>query len=125
MLFFFIPLDDISYTKAATQSHTATGTGYDASKAVDRDTATCIRTLPIGLNTPQQTVWWKVDLGGVYNIQRINILFANYNGYGVFFHTKSMQLCMAVLYIIHSPLKIIINTISMIITPQFFFVALT
>lgn len=86
------------------------GTGYDASMAIDRDTATCIRTLPIGLNNPEKKVWWKVDLGEVYNIQSINIVFANYNDYGVFFHIKSMQLCKAVLYIIHCPLKNI-NTV--------------
>lgn len=71
----------------------------DASKAVDRNTATCMRTLPIGLHNPEKTVWWKVDLGGVYNIQSINIVFANYNGYGVFFYIESMQLCISVLYI--------------------------
>uniref|UniRef100_A0A8W8NPB9 EGF-like domain-containing protein n=1 Tax=Magallana gigas TaxID=29159 RepID=A0A8W8NPB9_MAGGI len=27
-------------------------------------------------------VWWKVDLGGVYNIYSINILFKNYDGSG-------------------------------------------
>lgn len=118
--YFCISIDDISYNKAATQSHTALGrTGNDASKAVDRNTATCIRTLPIGLNNPETTVWWKVDLGGVYNIQSINIVFANYNGYGVYFRIKSMQLCIAVLYIIQCPLKNL-NIISLIVTPHLF-----
>nr|XP_034338137.1 uncharacterized protein LOC117692884 [Crassostrea gigas] len=42
-----------------------------------------MRTIVIGtgLSTPDKTVWWKVDLGGVYNIYRINILFKNYDGY--------------------------------------------
>ncbi|XP_078330683.1 uncharacterized protein LOC144624655 [Crassostrea virginica] len=35
----------------------------------------------MGLASPDQTVWWKVDLGGVYNIYSVNILFQNYNGY--------------------------------------------
>uniref|UniRef100_A0A8W8NVL1 Tyrosine-protein phosphatase domain-containing protein n=1 Tax=Magallana gigas TaxID=29159 RepID=A0A8W8NVL1_MAGGI len=74
--------DDISYNKTATQSHTIIGTRYDPSKAVDRDTATCMRTPPIGRNNPEKTVWWKVDLGGLYNIQSVNIVFANYDGYG-------------------------------------------
>nr|XP_034321702.1 receptor-type tyrosine-protein phosphatase epsilon [Crassostrea gigas] len=73
--------DDISYNKTATQSHTIIGTRYDPSKAVDRDTATCMRTPPIGRNNPEKTVWWKVDLGGLYNIQSVNIVFANYDGY--------------------------------------------
>ncbi|XP_052694709.1 protein draper-like isoform X1 [Crassostrea angulata] len=41
-----------------------------------------MRTLEIGQNAPKETVWWKVDLGAVYNIYRINILFRNYDGYG-------------------------------------------
>lgn len=64
-----------------------------------------MRTLPIGLNNPEKTVWWKVDLGGVYNIQSVNIVFANYDGYGVFFYIESMQLCIAVLYTINFPQK--------------------
>lgn len=71
----------------ATQSHTAidnTAAGAEAGNAVDRNTATRMRTNPIGYNTPDKTVWWKVDLGGVYSIQSITVLFKNYNGYGVF-----------------------------------------
>lgn len=92
----------------------------DASKAVDRNTATCMRTLPIGRNNPEKTVWWKVDLGGVYSIQSVNIVFANYDGYGVFFYIE--RLCIAVLYIIHfsPPKKTPRNTIFLIITPQLF-----
>lgn len=55
---------------------------YDASKAVDGNIATCMRTLDIGRTSPQKTVWWKVDLGEVYTINSINILFRAYNGYG-------------------------------------------
>lgn len=40
-----------------------------------------MRTRPIGRNSPDKTVWWKGDLGGVYNIYNINILFNNYDGY--------------------------------------------
>nr|XP_022311776.1 multiple epidermal growth factor-like domains protein 10 isoform X2 [Crassostrea virginica] len=73
--------DDLSYNKDASQSHTASGIGYGAEKAVDGNTATCTRTHEIGPNSPFKTVWWKVDLGGVYNIYSVNILFKNYNGY--------------------------------------------
>lgn len=67
-----------------------TATGTDASNAVDRNTATCMKSHPIGINSPEKTVWWKADLGGVYSIQSINLVFKNYNGYGVFFYIKSM-----------------------------------
>ena len=76
----------MSKNKRATQSTTAAGF-YDtfiAANAVDRDITTCMRTKPIGLNAQEKTVWWKVDLGGVYNIYSVNILFKNYNGYGMY-----------------------------------------
>ena len=69
------------------------GTGYGAENAVDGNTATCMRTKDIGPNSPDKTVWWKVDLGGVYNIYSVNLLFKNYDGYGIFlsyFHFKIM-----------------------------------
>lgn len=77
--------DKISLNKFATQSHyPEAGTGYDASKALDGDTATCMRTNTIGDNSPDKTVWWKVDLGGVYSIYSINVQFKNYDGYGMY-----------------------------------------
>ena len=75
--------DDLSYKKDTSQSHTAAGTMYGAENAVDGKTATCTRTQEIGLNSPYNTVWWKVDLGGVYNIYSVNILFKNYDGHGM------------------------------------------
>lgn len=75
--------------KVATQSHTAietTPSNTYPGNAVDRNTATCTKTLPIGINSPDKTVWWKVDLGGVYSIRSINIQFRNYGGYGMFFY---------------------------------------
>nr|XP_022307521.1 uncharacterized protein LOC111113519 [Crassostrea virginica] len=76
-----IAYDDLSYKKVASQSRTYTGIRYDAGNAVDGNTTTCIRTQPIGVNSPDKTVWWKVDLGGVYNIYSVNILFKNYMDY--------------------------------------------
>ncbi|XP_078330762.1 uncharacterized protein LOC111117668 [Crassostrea virginica] len=73
--------DDLSYNKDASQSHTFSGLGYGAGNAVDGNTATCMRTMDIGQNSPRKTVWWKVDLGGLYNIYSVNILFKNYDGY--------------------------------------------
>lgn len=53
-----------------------------ASLAVDRDATTCMRADSIGQNSFYQTVWWKVDLGVVYSIYSVNILFKNYDGFG-------------------------------------------
>lgn len=44
-----------------------------------------MRTNNIGLTSPDKTVWWKVDLGGVYSIYSINLLFKSYDGYGMYF----------------------------------------
>ena len=85
--------DDLSYNKDASQSHTATGTAHGAQNAVDRNTTTCMRTKPIGSTSPDKTVWWKVDLGGVYNIYSVNILFKNYDGYGIkYIHVYSKNI---------------------------------
>lgn len=78
--------DDLSYNKVATQSRTYAGSSnYAARFAVDRDTLTCMRAQDIGLTSIGNTVWWKVDLGGVYSIYSIAILFKNYEDVGMFF----------------------------------------
>ena len=76
--------DDLSHNKDASQSHTYKGPVYGAENAVDGNTATCMRTEQIGGGSPYKTVWWKVDLGGVYTINSVNILFKNYDGYGMY-----------------------------------------
>lgn len=83
MPFIFLSTDDISHNKIATQSHTYNN--IDASRAVDRNTATCMQTKEIGVGTSffHKKVWWKVDLDGVYSIYSINIQFKNYDGYGL------------------------------------------
>nr|XP_034322306.1 multiple epidermal growth factor-like domains protein 10 [Crassostrea gigas] len=76
--------DKISLNKIATQSHyPPSGTGFDASNALDGNRATCMRTTSIGDNAPYKTVWWKVDLSGVHSIYSINVQFKNYNGYDI------------------------------------------
>ena len=76
--------DDLSKNKVATQSTTTPSpTDYRAGNAVDRNITTCMRTEHIGKNSPDKTVWWKVDLGDVYTIYSVNLLFRNYNGYGM------------------------------------------
>ena len=77
----------MSRNKTATQStrySIANNDWYKAGNAVDRDITTCMRTQPIGTNSPNQTVWRKVDLGGVYTIYSVNILFKTYHGHGIF-----------------------------------------
>ena len=77
----------MSKNRVATQSTTALPFQDDvyrfvAGNAVDRNITTCIRTNPIGIAS-DKTVWWRVDLGGVYSIYSVNILFKNYEGYGI------------------------------------------
>lgn len=76
--------DDLSYHKTAAQSATYNGgeTLYGADNAVDRNTQTCMRTKEIGRNSFLKTMWWTVDLGGLYSIYSINIIFRNYDGLG-------------------------------------------
>nr|XP_022312350.1 multiple epidermal growth factor-like domains protein 6 isoform X2 [Crassostrea virginica] len=77
-------VDDLSFKKNATQSTVQVSKDkdlYKADNALDKDITTCMRTEPIGTNSPDKTVWWKVDLGGVHNIHSVNILFKNYDGY--------------------------------------------
>lgn len=84
----FVFSDDLSYNKSAIQSHTYRDTIYEAGNAVDRNILTCMRTLEIGPSSRHKTVWWKVDLCGVYNIYSINIVFRNYeswDGWGILF----------------------------------------
>eukprot|EP00105_Crassostrea_gigas_P046747 XP_019930895.1 PREDICTED: multiple epidermal growth factor-like domains protein 6 isoform X1 [Crassostrea gigas] len=73
--------DDLSYNKLATQSHTHIGTDYAAGNAVDRISTTCMRTKAIGRNSPDKTVWWRVDLGRMYGIYSINVFFRTWDGY--------------------------------------------
>lgn len=75
--------DDLSFQALASQSPMFPSSSssyplYEASNAVDRNTATCMRTDDIGPNTPYKNTWWKVDLGAVYNIYSIDILFKDY-----------------------------------------------
>ena len=76
----------MSKNKIASQSTTAVGSTDDdfiAGNAGDRDITTCMRAKPIGTSS-DKSMWWRVDLGGVYNIYSVNILFKNYDGYGMY-----------------------------------------
>lgn len=69
---------------------------YKAYSAVDRVRETCTRTYEIGPGSPHKTVWWKVDLGGVFNIYNINIQFKNYDGHGLY-TMFLLQMCITLL----------------------------
>lgn len=80
--FFFQFKEDLTKKTGATQAHTYAGNIklYGANNAIDGNKDTCTRTNPIGqgISFPVKTVWWRVDLGEVYTIYSINILFKNY-----------------------------------------------
>lgn len=56
-----------------------------ANDAVDGNPETCSKTNDIGATSPRSTVWWKVDLGRMYDIYSISILFKNYTNFGMNF----------------------------------------
>lgn len=72
-------LDDLSYNKIATQSPIyQRNSEYEANNALDRNITTCMRTQAIGLSSTDNSMWWKVDLGGLNNVYRITIMFKSY-----------------------------------------------
>lgn len=80
----YLSADDLSFKAVAFQSPIIADPNnqYMASYALDRNTATCMKTDVIGPNTDIKTTHWTVDLGEVYNIYSINILFKNYEHFG-------------------------------------------
>lgn len=82
----YISTDDLSFKAVASQSPIYPGPSYlyEASNALDRNTATCMRTDLIGENSEPKTTWWKVDLGGMYSIYSISLLFKNYDNLGMY-----------------------------------------
>ncbi|XP_052694707.1 multiple epidermal growth factor-like domains protein 6 [Crassostrea angulata] len=79
-LCFTFAYDDLSFKANASQSPLVLDlrNEYEANRALDRNKATCMRTADIGTRALHKTTWWKVDLGGVYSIYDINIVFKNY-----------------------------------------------
>lgn len=72
-------LDDLSYKKIATQLPIyQRNYKYEANNALDRNMTTCMRTQAIGLSSSNNSMWWKVDLVGWYNVYRITIMFRSY-----------------------------------------------
>lgn len=64
----------------------------DAGRAVDGDISTCMRTEDIGIrsNNDKKT-WWYVDLGGVYNVYNIRILFMDYRGESKYMYVRNLR----------------------------------
>lgn len=79
--------ENLSLKKNASQSPIITPdplNQYRAGNAVDGNTRTCMRTNDIGTAALNKATWWKVDLGGVYNIYDINVLFKNYDSLSMY-----------------------------------------
>lgn len=89
LLYYF--KDNISYKKVATQSPTYVALNAESSFAVDGIISTCMKTLDIGRTSLYKTVWWKVDLGEVYSIYSINILFKNYDNHGIYMFAERLR----------------------------------
>lgn len=81
----YLSADDLSFKANASQSPLVLDlrNEYEANRALDRNKATCMRTADIGTRALHKTTWWKVDLGGVYSIYDINIVFKNYEQFGM------------------------------------------
>ncbi|XP_061170727.1 uncharacterized protein LOC133180175 [Saccostrea echinata] len=75
--------EDLSRSKTTSQSKTwecvipACMNYYISSNAVDRNEKTCARSTFIGEGATEKTVWWKVDMGDIYSIYSIDVLFEN------------------------------------------------
>lgn len=80
--------DDLSFQVLASQSPIYTSSSshhwYEARNAIDRNTDTCMRTDGIGASAPSKHTWWKVDLGAVYSVYSISILFKDYGNLGMY-----------------------------------------
>lgn len=81
--------DDLSFQATASQYptiHSSSYYSYEATNAVDRNTTTCMRTNAIGIGSSASSkhTWWKVDLGAIYNIYSIDILFKDYRQLGMY-----------------------------------------
>lgn len=80
---YYFAIDELSYKKLASQSSTEIGLYHEADNAVDGKTTTCMRAIPTGISSSNicNTVWWKVDLGGLYSIYSVDIIFKDYAEY--------------------------------------------
>ncbi|XP_056003692.1 multiple epidermal growth factor-like domains protein 11 [Ostrea edulis] len=73
--------DDLSkdqYAVQSTTSYCVPQSNCVAGNAVDGIHSTCMRAGVIGSLSPDKTVWWSVDLGNIYSIYSVRILFKDY-----------------------------------------------
>lgn len=71
--------DDLSANKPAQQYKTYNnGPEFVATNAVDGNITTCARMEDIGTTSSDESTWWYVDLGGIYNVYNIRIQFKDY-----------------------------------------------
>jgi hypothetical protein len=90
----FLLLDDLSKDKDAIQSKTRLCSPTSqclAKNAVDRIYSTCMNADAFGILTPYKTMWWSVDLGAVYSIYSINVVFKDYVSTSGDIHGKPTQ----------------------------------
>lgn len=74
--------DDLSENKHAYQYKTHNDDPkFVATNAVDRDINSCARMKEIGTTSSDQSTWWYVDLGGIYNVYNIRIQFKDFEGF--------------------------------------------
>lgn len=112
-------LDDLSYNNIATQSPIYRRISeYEANNALDRNITTCMRTQAIGLSSTDNSMWWKVDLGGFYNVYRITIMFKNYEEYPSF---GILALIIVNLYLSNTICTCMVRKHKSLICKQFFY----
>lgn len=74
--------EDLSVSKTSDQYKMSDSCRTCAAiNAVDRDNNTCTRVADIGTTSTEKRTWWRVDLGGRYNVYNIRIQFKDYEGY--------------------------------------------
>lgn len=91
--------DDLSENKTPQQFKTDSSCpACVATNAVDKDINTCTRGDYFGTTSPNNSTWWYVDLGGIYNVYNIRIqfkdygqMYSKYSKRTFIFRTKSIQ----------------------------------
>ncbi|XP_056003695.1 uncharacterized protein LOC130049752 [Ostrea edulis] len=76
-----VPTDDLSKGQYTEQSKTrpcVPTSDCAANNAVDRNVGSCVRTEAFGINSQDKTMWWFVNLGNIYSIYSVRILFKDY-----------------------------------------------
>lgn len=90
-MIYLLFLDDLSKGQYTEQSKTrpcVPTSDCAANNAVDRNVGSCVRTEAFGINSQDKTMWWFVNLGNIYSIYSVRILFKDYGPeYGTVIHS--------------------------------------